>query len=446
MNGRKIVVVLLGISLLLGTVSCSQAEPKKEKVTIYLRNYADHMGVFSADEPNADYDSMTEYMAEKFVRQYDKYDVEIKTEYFALEDEPKFVEEKYGQPDATDVVLQDAFVNLGHIYEGRLIPLDDVVPDSIRTSMGPEFERLYQIGGKCYNLPYGRLPTVFLYNAELFRKAGLDEYIADQNEISDWSVDEWNEILAGLKENLPPNIYPMMMYGADTNGDMVNMMLLRMYGNSFFDENGNCCLDDENGIRALQWIKDNQDKGYYPVGAENIGLMDCFELYCNDQLAIYFGNNVILPMITNPDVDSRYALYPSSEGKGMSFDFTYTFGVFDNGDKKRMEVSKDFLRFVYSDEELLSLCSYAGELPAVSSEASQYTKDIPMWEQWLDIQDTRVDFTNHSPNYPGIREVFYPEITSMLSGDKTPEETAQDLEEKINLALERGRVEGTLHE
>ena len=111
-----------------------------------------------------------------------------------------------------------------------------------------------------------------------------------------------------------------------------------------------------------------------------------------------------------------------------------------------MEVSKDFLSFVYSDEELLSLCSYAGELPAVSSEASRYTKDIPMWEQWLDIQDTRVDFTNHSPNYPGIREVFYHEITSMLSGYETPEETAQDLEEKINLALERGRVEGTLHE
>lgn len=446
MKIRRITALFLSALLLLNMAGCQMVGQEKEKVTIYLRNYADHKGLYEENEPGADYDSMTRYMADQFIAQYDKYDVTIVTEYFTLDDEPKFVEGKYGQPDATDVVLQDSFVNLGHIYEGRVIPLNDVLPEQVRDEVGPEFDDLYSIGGKYYMAPYGRLPTLFVYNAELFRKAGLEEYIAGEDEISDWTIDEWNTILAALKENLPETVYPMMMYGGNVNGDMVNMMLLRMFGNPFFDENGNACINDENGIKALRWIQDNHRKGYYPPGAENLDLLDCFELFCNNQLVIYFSNNVLNRVLKELNLDTRYALYPSVKGRGMSFDFTYSFAVFDNGDEKRLEVSKDFLKFLYSNEELLALSTASDTLPAFSGIAQQHKDTIPMMEQWRSIEDTRIDFTNRSPNYPGIRNAFYPEMTALLAGEQTPEETAKRLDENINAAIEKGRAEGKLHD
>lgn len=446
MRTRRLIAVILSGLLLFNTAGCEKVKQEKEKVTIYLRNYADHKGIYKEDEPGADYDSITRYMADQFIAQYEKYDVTIVTEYFTLDDEPKFVEGKYGQPDATDVVLQDSFVNLGHVYEGRLIPLNDVLSEKVRDEVGAEFDRLYSIGDKYYMAPYGRLPTVFVYNAKLFRQAGLDEYIAEEDEISDWTIEEWDKILAALRENLPENVYPMMMYGANVNGDMVNMMLLRMYGNPFFDENGNACINDENGIKALRWIQDNNRKGYYPSGSQNLDLLDCFELFCNNQLAIYFSNNVLDRVLTDLNLDTRYALYPSAKGRGMSFDFTYTFAIFDNEDEKRLEVSKDFLKFLYSNQELMSLCVASDTLPAFSTIAEQYKDTIPMMEQWKSIEDTRIDFTNCSPNYPGVREAFYPEMSAMLAGDQTPEETAEKLDEKINAAIAAGRAEGKLHE
>lgn len=445
MKTKRIALLLIVTLLSTHIVGCQKITPPKEQVTIYLRNYADHKGVYSDEEPDADYDSLTRFMADQFTSQYEKYDVTIVTEYFALEDEPKFVEEKYGQPDATDIVLQDSFVNLGHIYEGRLVPLNEIITDNLKGDLGSDFEQLNMIDGKIYTAPFGRLPTVFVYNAGLFRQAGLDEYIGGKTEISDWSIEEWNTILAALKANLPENTYPMMMYGASTNGDMVNMMLLRMFGNPFFDENGNACINDEKGIQALRWILENNEKGYYPPGAENLDLMDCFELFCNGQLAIYFGNNVIFSIFSERDIDARYVLYPSLNDRGMSFDFTYTFAVFDNNDEKRIEVSKDFLRFLYSNEELFDLNVTSGILPSLSSSAKRQKEAIPLLEEWEAIKDTKVDFTNNSPNYPGIREAFYPEITAMLANIQTPEETAQKLDEKINAAIAKGRMEGQLH-
>lgn len=72
MKIRRITAMFLSALLLLNMVGCRKADQEKEKVTIYLRNYADHKGLYKEDEPGADYDSMTRYMADRFIAQYDK--------------------------------------------------------------------------------------------------------------------------------------------------------------------------------------------------------------------------------------------------------------------------------------------------------------------------------------------------------------------------------------
>lgn len=432
---------------------CRQVQ-KRQSVTLRVRNSADHLGVFSEKEAGADYDSMTRYMADKFSKNYKKCDVTILTEYYGAKDEPKFLANKRGLPDATDIVLQDAFLNLDLIYSQYAVPLDDVISKERENRFYKLFDNFYKIAGRCYQIPYSSLPTTYVYNAELFRQAGLEAYIRGVDEVASWSMGEWALILDTLRKKLPRTVYPLMMQGASADetddADMVNMTLCRAFGCPFFGKAGECVLDCELGVKALNWVLDGKKRGWFPNGCEELEAVDRFQLYTNGQLAIYFGNNVTDKLYKAAKIDSRHVLFPSVRSswgvEGRSFNFSQTFCVLDNGDETKIEVAKDFLRYILEDEELKSLCKYAGEIPAALLLEEDALSDIPNIEVWREISPTRIDFANKSPNYKGVRKAFSKEFTRLLKGELSAEKCAKLIQESVNEKLAFGKARARLHE
>jgi multiple sugar transport system substrate-binding protein len=273
-------------------------------------------------------------------------------------------------------------------------------------------------------------------------ECGLDSYVAEDGAIHNWSIDEWTYILDTLADKLPENVYPMMMYAKNNQGDTHIMSLIRAFGSDIFDTDGNFDFEDDKAVSALKWLQEGVNKGWYPKHSENLEITDNQELFENNQLVFYVFNNANIPLYSNLN-DYGFVNFPNN----VTTSFATGFEVFDNGDDDKVKAAKAFIKYIYENDELMELS--AGNIPASKRVTEKYADKIVMLNTFSDNSKNVVDFMNNSPNWQGkatsVRSVFYPHIHDLLLGVVTPEECAKALDEDCNKALEIGRSEYTLH-
>ena len=426
--------------LMLCTILSGCAEKKKESVSINIK-----LPVLTLPAKNdPECDDTSDFLKkawDAFSAQYDKYDVSADIMVFEQTDYQKNIVDCYGKPEGADLMLGGYFTISGYIYDGYAVPLDDIITDAIKADFSESsWSQSKGYNGKTYLMPFLALQNVLSYNKELFRQCGLDAYCYDDNAIHGWSLEDWENVLSTLKEKLPAGTYPMMMYGANNQGDTHTMIQLRAKGSKFFNDEGLFNLNTPEGIAALQWIKDNYDKGYYPQNSENITINDCQELFVNNQLAIYVYNTALA--MYSEVMDLGFVNFPGADAGGVNSNWLTGFMAFDNGDAKRVEVTKDFLKFMYENTEWLEYST--GGVPCSKTVAAKYADQIFMSQAFLDNEKYTVDFTANNPNWAGVRAAFWPHIQALLNGNETAAEAAAGLDADCNAAITS--VERKLHD
>ena len=414
---------------------------QKEQVHLTVKTPA--LSSVSVCDPEIDSaDEFLVKMARAFAAQYRDADVTIDVVTFSQTGEDGAVTDCFDTENAVDVLYEGYFNMATYIHTGRVVPLDDIITDEIRTDISESTWAISQIDGKTYMMPFLSLQNVMSYNRALFREAGLDAFISGEDEIQTWTLEEWETILNTLAERLPAGKYPMMMYAKNNQGDTHIMTLLRSHGSGFFNEKGKLNLNTEEGIAALQWLKDGYDRGWFPPKCENLEIIDAANLFRNGQLALYVSNNALVSVY--PHLEIGYVNFPSQSGDGYATSFVTGFEVFDNGDEMKVKVGKDFVKFIYQHEEWLDYS--AGGIPASSRVTEKYKDQIFMLDAFHRNNENAVDFTANNPNWRGVRAVFFPHIQDLLRGDKTAAEVAAALDADCNAAIEAGYKNSTLHQ
>ena len=124
-----------------------------------------------------------------------------------------------------------------------LVPLNDIIDEDAKADIERGYWDSVTFGDDIYFYPFSHNPGTLTYNADMFRAAGLEKYIGDENEIKTWTLKEYEEILEGLKTNLPSTQYSnanaMGLFALNNQGDTWNLAYLRTFGNEFFDKDGN---------------------------------------------------------------------------------------------------------------------------------------------------------------------------------------------------------------
>lgn len=378
-------------------------------------------------------------IGEEFSGQYTDADIEINVIIYENAKEYENIDECYDTDNAADVLMNDYFTMEAHIHSGRVVPLDDIISDELRGDIGDVFWQQSTLDGRTYMLPYHYRQNVLAYNKDIFRAAGLEQYIGSGDEIISWTPDEWEEILAALRGSMPDTSYPLMMYALDNQGDTHVMCYIRSRGSRFFDENKRFDLETEQGIAGLQWIKDCVDKGYMPENSGEINLLSNYDMFMNGQLAIFVANASLEESF---DMDYGLVNFPAPDG-GISTNFLTGFEVFDNGDPDRLRAAKALVKYIYESEFLDY--STAG-IPCSRSVCERYSDHLAPMQKYIDNADSAVDFTGGDPNWLGVRSVFYPHIRDLVSGRKTAAEVAAELDADANAAIEEGSSRSTLHE
>lgn len=433
--------LILGLCMMFCVIlsSCSaEKDIASETVSIRIKCPPMTMAYDSEHQDVEIYDLFKE-ASEKFAAQYKDADVNFIIDKFQYVDEKKQVIDKFGTDEAADILFGGSFNIPTYILEKRLAAWDEVIDDTLRKDIDDAIWAQCMADGKTYLMPYVQLQNTLMVNAELMRNAGLEEYIPAEGTIAQWSTEEFNNILLRLKTSMTDgHSFPMFAYAADNQGDLHTMTLLRAYGCKIFDSDSNFAVNTPEGIKALEWLKSLSDQEIMPKGAENLDLVSNINLFNHGQLAVCMGNQVNLNDCRNLyNLDVFLANFPSMDGNGYVTSYLNGFTLFDNGDPKVIKVARDFIRFIYSDKELMrySLSS----TPVLKSYVEEYGDRIWMMKAYSDNSTNVVDFLNNTPNWEGVRAAFYPNIQDLYRGNKTPSEVAAAIDNSCNAAIADGR-------
>ena len=421
---------------------CGCGAKKKEDITLIIK--APSLVMNSISNPElVEAIFFLQEAGEAFAAQYEDANVTIRVETFAYEDEMKVITDCFDTEDATDILYEGYFNMASYLHTGRVVPLDDIISEELRNDIDDASWAMSMADGKTYMMPFLSMQNILIYNKEFFVMCGLEQYVADESVIQSWTVEEWTEILDTLAEKLPERIYPIMMYGKNNQGDTHIMSFIRVFGSPIFDADGNFDFESDEAVKALTWIQDGVDKGWYPPHPENLEISDCNELFSNGQLVIHLFNNANFMLYENME-DYGFVNFPGD----VATSFVTGFEVFDNGDEQKVKAAKELVKFIYENEEWLDVS--AGNIPVSKSVSEKYEDQIIMLDEFTENSVNVVDFMNNSPNWQGndtsVRSVFWPSIHALLAKQVTPQECAKMLDETCNAALETGRVSSTLHD
>lgn len=442
---KKAMVLLLTASMVISLLSgCGIGAIGKEDVTIIVKCPPYNI-LQDINTDVTDAHTFLEQAGNAFSEQYEDANVTVEVQLFDYTEEAQAITDCFDTENAVDVLFEGYFNMASYIHTGRVVPLDDVISDELRADIDDATWEMSRVDGRTYMIPMMNIQNVLIYNKQMFVDCGLEEYVSDSQEIQSWTTEEFTYILDTLAANLPAGSYPMMMYAKNNQGDTHTMSLLRAYGSRIFDKDGNFDLESEEGIKALAWVQEGVERGWYAPHSENMEILDNMELFHNGQLAIYFYN---IASKDNFDLQANgFANWPTEDGEGICTSFMTGFEVFDNGDDAKLAASKAFIQYIYSTEEWTNLES--ANIPVQKSVSEKYS-NLEMLNTFADNADKAVNFTNNNPNWQGtetsVRSVFWPHIHDLLSGDVTPEECARGIDEDCNKAIAIGRESSKLHE
>ena len=437
MQGKKIVVLFLWMLMTAGLLTGCFYGRKKE-VTLVLKAPTLAFGESVVDDEVRSSNDFLKKAGEAFARQYKDAEVTIKVVEYENTDEINRVEGCFDTEEAVDVLFNDYFTMEAHIHSGKVVPLDEVITEEIRRDIDKTFWDQSCLEGKTYMMPYLYRQNVLAYSNEWLRRAGMESYVSDGTEIQNWSMEEWEKILSAERKVMPETSYPLMMYAANNQGDTHIMCLIRSQGSTFFDENGKFHLKTPEGIAGLRWIKNCMEQRYMPENAAEIEILSCYEMFCSGQLGFFICNAAI------EDDFKDYGLvnFPTVHG-GCNTNFLTGFEVFDNGDPDKLAAAKAFLKYVYESEYL----DYSTEaIPCSHKISEKYSDFLKPMQKYIKNAQKGINFTGGNTNWLGIRNIFYKSMQKLLSGEKTPEQAAEELDRDANRIIEEGKKNGSLHE
>lgn len=468
---KKVLSVLITLSLSLGVLAgcgtnkkeeaISKEQPgekthieqetdQKEDVSIQLWLTPQWKGVMDAEEPAADYDSFFIHAAEEFSNQYDKANVTVDVQVIPGDNRTEMLNVNLQAGTPPDIVFESVFAMGDFVHRGALLPIDDIIDQDAKDDIAEGIWENVIYGENVYAYPFSNMPGTLAYNADLFKEAGLENYIGEENEIKTWSLKEYEEILAKLKESLPTGAYPMALFAGNTQGDTWNLAYLRMFGSPFFSESDNLVVNDENGVKAMDWIKMIYDNKWTNPGAESVTSNDANAMFQNQQLAISFTNSVLFNNVLSdmeagkaPKFDARLANIPSTSSDPLTFTYVTGSVIFDTEDEQRIQVAKDFVKFYSSNPELVKASKNG--VPVRKTVADEFEGENPLFKAYADNAKNMFTFTGNVPSYLELREALYPEIQSVLIGEKTSKEALDSYVNIGNKAIEEGKKESAIY-
>ena len=329
------------------------------------------------------------------------------------------------------------------IDSGWVVPMQELIDGDgwDKTQIEPNIAAYYTVGDTLYSMPFNSSTPLLYYNKDMFDKAGITQAPGSLGEIGRIADDLVNK--GGAGEPISLSIYGWFFeqftckqgqnYVNNGNGRKAAATAVE------FDQNGA-------GAKTLAAWKELYDKGYAPnVGrGGDAGLAD----FSSGKSAMTLGSTASLKQILE-DVNGKFevgtAYFPmvsESDKGGVSIGGASLWAL-NNEDEAKKAATWEFVKFLVSPESQAYWNAQTGYFPVTvkAHEEPVFRENLEKYPQFGTAIDQLHDSTPESAGallsvFPEARQVVETEIENMLNNNISPEDTAANMAEQINKAIE----------
>jgi multiple sugar transport system substrate-binding protein len=256
--------------------------------------------------------------------------------------------------------------------------------------------------GKQWMMPYSLDSSLMLYRQDILQAAGFKE-----------APKTWDELFDQAKKaQTPPNIYGVgfQVNKAGTDAETTYNLMMLSYGAAVATPDGKLgTVKTPEMLAFLNRLKSSWDMGIYPPGVtgwDNAGNNTALQ----DEKVIFIQNPAS-PLVwfrdNKKEMLPKIGVSGAPAGPKGQFNTAYIrdgFAVLNTGNDKRMELSRDLLRMLYSKEVYTQWINLAFPSPAVSG-----MEDLAIWKDpqrkgFLDAAKTGVLLGHPGPPTPAYSE------------------------------------------
>ncbi|MBB3462523.1 ABC transporter substrate-binding protein [Rhizobium sp. BK377] len=267
---------------------------------------------------------------------------------------------------APDALSMDLIYNPAFAAAGQLEDLTDWAKSlPYFNSLSPSHVKLGTYQDKIYGLPLSVETSVFAWNKDLYKKAGLDPEKAPAT---------WEEIEANAEKirKLGDDTYGFYFSGGGCGGCMIFTFTPLVWGagaDILSADSKTATLDTPQMRKAVGFYRDMVKKDLVPASAASDNGTN-FLSFTNGKIGQQsLGAFAIGTLVTQyPDINFGVTLIPSVDGKTSSFaggdNFVITKGT------KKIDAVKEFLEYIYSMDGQKVMAKY-GSLPTRGDIADQ---------------------------------------------------------------------------
>ncbi len=287
-------------------------------------------------------------------------------------------------PDVTYMCDNDL-----HLFKNYLLPLDSYIDEEYDADVTADTWGLYTVDSHVLGFPGQIGWNTLIINADLFRERGVT-IPADPERA--WTWDEFMDALQKLTFDRDGDgkidVYGTAVAGINWDMEWYNLHYAFNRGARFMDPTlTKFTINDEQGIEAIQWLLDLQEKyKVIPTGAAGLSLDDAYQMLFRGQVAIFHGAPWVISWMESSaasgeiekPVDLMIVQYPHSEGETMVTDIASCgFAVFnDEANPEKSNTAAEFAKYMTSSEKLRDWKA-AGYVPARLSSMEDLYSDNP---------------------------------------------------------------------
>jgi multiple sugar transport system substrate-binding protein len=249
-------------------------------------------------------------------------------------------------------------------------PLEKALDPALASDLS-KADAAFNAGGHTYAACYSNDYRLSLYNAKMFKAAGLTGFPKTFGELAS-AIDKLKA--SGVQ-------YPMAIPMAATEGGVTPWYLLTLaMGGQLFDRNFKPLFADPGsaGHRALQWEVDAVKQGWVSPGSVTLDDGPAFDKFTGGANAIVFASSPgNLPTANDPKTSSiapnaKPGLVPGDNGPGTTFGLPE--GLAIPVTAKHKDAARAFIEWWMEPANLRVLYKEAGMLPCRSSVVTAMAK------------------------------------------------------------------------
>lgn len=410
----------------------SKAEPKQEgPVTIKYWSFPN----FTAD---AEFKTPEEFDA-ALIKAFEEANPGIKVEYQKIDftDGPAKLETAIQSNSTPDVVIDAPGRVIAWAKNGLLLPFD---ADTSKYSKS--MVEAASFDGKLYLYPLGTTPFVMAVNKAITDKLGITDLLPLNKEGRNWTVAEFEKLLMAIKEK-DSSIDPVLFYTKSQAGDQGPRAFVSNLFDSWITDSAisKYTINDENGVKSLEWIKAAYDKGLLGKGvsAEAKDALEAFRSG-NAALTILYspglkGGKADQEAIANGKLDPVFLPFPNESGKAK-FEFLLAgAAIFDNKDDARAEAAKKFVDFIANDPVWGERALKATRNFSPVGKGGLYEGDAE--SAYLETLSNQFGpYYNTIDGYAQMRPLWFNMVQSVLNGQVSAKDGLDKFVEDANKTIE----------